>query len=523
MVEKVKNPAVALDWQSGATAGVSASSREGRVKFTSNQPGLSNWARQVLTHAKQVGVHPYLSFFRVQAEGQVRVVDADDGPLHAGDLVCPLGTLERGRFRTLSLYRVPADPQEAGQPLFADGCFFPLGLEQERVSLVRVTRQLALALALYDRTGQPAIFVPPETNLVDVGRQVRDSFSGVRLSFVAEEDAEDVDEAKKAQTQLGDASVVTLPCEYAGEGGWSESLFLHIHGVDGLARLLLRSAGKLHTLCAPGERLTLPGWLIGDVLPFDRHGLLVFLAGPSGCGKSFLLASWVCSIVLGKSWFGHRVHAGKVLLFLGEGNGGFRRRLAAWCVAGGIEPTSVLASPNLLALESPFALDNPEQVDALVQECVDAGFLPSLIAIDTMPRFFAGDENAAQDVKLFTDGVEKLGRELHATVLAVTHTGKNDRVGDMKGSAELRGSADVQFWARKNEVGEIVLSCVKEKDSEGFADVRFTLRDVDLSDFVDTEGLLAGRDFGSRDLHSAVLGVASKPDGKPLKASRQAS
>jgi RecA-family ATPase len=54
------------------------------------------------------------------------------------------------------------------------------------------------------------------------------------------------------------------------------------------------------------------------VEPILERGAVTLFAGDSGAGKSIVCADWATSILLGKSWLGHAVKRGKVLVIDNE-------------------------------------------------------------------------------------------------------------------------------------------------------------------------------------------------------------
>ena len=129
-------------------------------------------------------------------------------------------------------------------------------------------------------------------------------------------------------------------------------------------------------------------------------------------------------------------------------------------------------------LPEPVQLHKPGEVDRLLED-IEAEFPEGirLIVVDTLARcFVGGDENSAQDMGQFIDGVDKLRKETGAAVVILHHPVKRQRKGgaNERGSGALRGAADTMITLAKHQ-SPLRLTCEKQKDDEEFEPIRMKL------------------------------------------------
>jgi len=214
-----------------------------------------------------------------------------------------------------------------------------------------------------------------------------------------------------------------------------------------------------------------PEWLIEDFLP---KGSFTVLFGPPSVGKSFLSLSLALAIAAGKAWHEREVKGGPVVYIAAEGFGGLKLRVAALLEHSGYSDES-----DCLFLNRPINFLVADEVRALINPFQRLGVRPALIIVDTLARcFVGGDENSAQQMGQFIDGVETVKRETGATVLVIHHTGKNESRGP-RGNSALIGAADTIIGC-SGEINCMEISCEKMKDAEPFRKFSLTGRTVEL-------------------------------------------
>jgi hypothetical protein len=221
---------------------------------------------------------------------------------------------------------------------------------------------------------------------------------------------------------------------------------------------------KLYTVAELLE-LPEPDWLIKNLF---NVGSLIGLYGPSGHGKSFLALDWALSIAEGLEWFGHSVRQGPVVYVAAEGGRSIGQRVRAWTQHRGIKDIH----EAFFVLEGVQVRDR-DDLDLLSAQIAE--LKPKLIVLDTLARcFIGGDENSAQEMGEFVEGLAWLQRETEAAVMVLHHTGKQDK--DLeRGSSAFRAAADVMIRVSMDAKGLILIRNNKQKDAEEFEDIKLRL------------------------------------------------
>lgn len=243
--------------------------------------------------------------------------------------------------------------------------------------------------------------------------------------------------------------------------------------MDARERLVIQSFADL------SRQIPAP-WVVKDVLR-DNSILLVY--GQRGSYKSFYALDLACSIATDTPFLGREVHqSGLVIYIAAEGSGGMVQRVRAWKQAHPeIQrhiPVYFVTEPAVVTAESDDMELLIERIRALI-EWQDAGWMdeetghyydhvtasdwPVLIVIDTLARCFIGDENEAEDMGCFVQGVDRLRAEFNTSVLVVHHSGRD--ASHERGSTVLPGAADTIFKITDQGGGAIRVQCEKMKDS----------------------------------------------------------
>ena len=213
---------------------------------------------------------------------------------------------------------------------------------------------------------------------------------------------------------------------------------------------------------------------------------LMMVHGPSGGGKTFVTLDWLLHIAAGRpEWAGMKVKKGTVLYLAGEGHAGLRARIAAWKHHHQVTDVDFYLSTDAIDLNRPDGLKRViEAVEAL-------GFIPDIIAVDTVHRHMEGDENSAADTKTFIDACDALIRHFNSTVLLVHHTGNSeDAQHRARGSSAWRGALDIEISVAppKKKGGAIKVIQRKSKDAELAPHVCVELKGISIPGWFDDEG-----------------------------------
>ena len=116
--------------------------------------------------------------------------------------------------------------------------------------------------------------------------------------------------------------------------------------------------------------------------------------------------------------------------------------------------------------------------------------MPSVIGIDTLHRFLAGDENSAQDAKTMIDACAALMREFNCSIVLVHHTGVSDEAQHRaRGSSAWKGALEIEISIVPAK-GDAPIQIVqrKSKDAEEAATVFASLKPVQIKGWLDEDG-----------------------------------
>ncbi|MBN8606226.1 MAG: AAA family ATPase [Caulobacterales bacterium] len=172
-----------------------------------------------------------------------------------------------------------------------------------------------------------------------------------------------------------------------------------------------------------------------DFIPGMLHDSTVaIIYGPSGCGKTFFALHLLCSVALGRPLFGDKPEKRRGLYVGLEGEANIKARIQAWCVANGAD-----SNPIHYALGA-FHIGDDDDVANLIdrmQQCET-----QFVVIDTLSIAMAGlDEIAGQHMTLVVNALHRIKRETGACVVALAHTGKNEKAG-IRGHSSQLGNVD---------------------------------------------------------------------------------
>jgi len=206
-----------------------------------------------------------------------------------------------------------------------------------------------------------------------------------------------------------------------------------------------------------------PKWLVEGML---TDGLTV-VYGPPGAGKTFWALSVAMSLGSGHAWHGRTVAQTPVVYVSGEGVAGLDRRVKAWQVAEGMSTSQVYVVPFGVR----FGQDREHAV-GLRGDVHSTG--AGLVVIDTLARSMAGaDENSAQDMGQHVQALDWLRERTGCGVLVVHHSGVEGS--RPRGSTALFGASDTLIRVEQSGIGQVSVSCEKQKDAVPFRPMMFEL------------------------------------------------
>jgi phage/plasmid primase-like uncharacterized protein len=409
--------------------------------------------------------HPYLKRKGIQTHG-VRITG--DGRLMAPlyDQDGTLSTLQYIDDQGGKLYH------PGGQ---TGGKFWMVGSLDEPGTLF-VAEGFATAATIHESTNRPVVVAYSASNLVPVTGSLREMYGASQdIVIVADHDKSGVGQryAEQASAKFG-ARMVMPPIE----GDAND----YVQAGHDLASLLMPI--KDDWLIPADDFSAQPSPISWLVKRWLQAQALVMVHGPSGGGKTFVVLDWCLRIASQTpEWAGQKVRPGNVVYLAGEGHHGLRGRVAAWKHHHQVGHLAMWLSKDGCDLNTPTGyLKVVEQVRMLPEK-------PSVIVVDTLHRFLAGDENSAQDAKTMLDACNALMMEFKCSVILVHHTGVSDEAQHRaRGSSAWRGALDIEISIVPGQDG-VPMQIVqrKSKDAELAETIHVELQQVTIPGWYDED------------------------------------
>lgn len=348
-------------------------------------------------------------------------------------------------------------------------------------SSIFVCEGYATASSVYEASGIPTVVAFNAGNLNPVIDHIRTANKSLSITIVADNDLPNEKTGHRAGQEAANSAADLYGCTV---------ILPPIEGMD--ANDYVTAGGDLAALLSPTSQnwIECANSLLSEPKPISwliKHWLqsnaMAMLFGPSGCGKTFVALDWLLSIATGRDqWMGNKVRHGDVVYLCGEGHHGLRGRIAAWAQTYGITDLS-----HMYVSQSATDLDKPNGLQLAIQSIHALSITPSVIAVDTLNRFLSGDENSAQDTKVFLDSCTALMAEFSCTILVVHHTGVSPEAQNRaRGSSAWKGALDAEI-AVENNKGTIILKQTKMKDAEMEEPIYMALDGVAIDGWYDED------------------------------------
>jgi phage/plasmid primase-like uncharacterized protein len=355
------------------------------------------------------------------------------------------------------------------------GKFWMIGSLDEPGTLF-VAEGFATAATIHETTNRPVVVAYSASNLVPVTGSLREMYGASQdIVIVADHDKSGVGQryAEQASAKFG-ARMVMPPIE----GDAND----YVQAGHDLASLLMPI--KDDWLIPADDFSAQPSPISWLVKRWLQAQALVMVHGPSGGGKTFVVLDW-CLRIASKTpeWAGQKVRPGNVVYLAGEGHHGLRGRVAAWKHHHQVGHLAMWLSKDGCDLNTPTGyLKVVEQVRMLPEK-------PSVIVVDTLHRFLAGDENSAQDAKTMLDACNALMMEFKCSVILVHHTGVSDEAQHRaRGSSAWRGALDIEISiVPGNDGAPMQIVQRKSKDAELAETIHVELQQVTIPGWYDED------------------------------------
>ena len=213
-------------------------------------------------------------------------------------------------------------------------------------------------------------------------------------------------------------------------------------------------------------------WLVHNVIPANSVGVIF---GGSGSYKSFLMLDLSLRLAYGMPWLGRETKQGSVLVIVGEGSPGTKKRVKAWRQAHG-----KLHEPAPLHV-LPVAVDILADASRVADAAHAAKITPALVIVDTLSQTFTGEENSANEVAAYLRELGLMFRQVWQAAVCVIHHSGHQATERPRGSSALRANVDWMFGVFRDQDEMLAtVECAKQKDGEKFADISFRLSEMVL-------------------------------------------
>ena len=410
--------------------------------------------------------HPYLAKKGIKPHGARITGD--------GRLMVPLYS-EDGELS--SIQYIAGDGDKKYHPGGATGSMFWILGSMDESSTLYIAEGFATAATIHESTGSPCVVAYSASNLLPVSGIFKESNPTLDICLVADNDASGVGQryAEQASAKFGVRMVMPPVMGDAND---------YVQAGHDLAILLKPPIATDYLVHADGFSAQ-PAPISWLVKHWIQDEALVMVHGPSGGGKTFVTLDWMLHIAAGKpSWLGHKVKPGNMVYLAGEGHHGLRSRIAAW------KHHNKVDSLNMWISKTGCDLNTSAGYLKVLEAIRSLKIKPSVITVDTLHRFLAGDENSAQDAKTMLDACAALMQEFSCTVILVHHTGVSEEAQHRaRGSSAWRGALDIEISIIPSKPGksmEIVQR--KSKDAEMAQTVYVDLESVAIPGWFDEDG-----------------------------------
>lgn len=394
--------------------------------------------------------HPYLKKKEITRTYGVR--QTSDGvlviPIYApdGTLVSAQYIWENGQKRFVPRARTA-------------GCFFSVGSDDSEY--ITISEGYAKSVILFEQTGKKSYVAFSSGNLLNVVEHLRRVYGPTqKIVVVADHDQSGAgqDAAAKCAEKFG--TYTALPPQigqdiddYWRAGGDVAKLVNDSMVLPDSNRMpFCLSANEL------AERFLEPKeWLVKGLLPAFGLGMI---HGAPKSGKTFFISSIMHALATGqRTWAGRQLSPGRVYYLAGEGLQGFIARGLAWQKFNNINDFG-----DLNVVTQSFDL-NTDAGEAKLVENIDELGVPKLIVIDTLNRFFLGEENSAKESKTMIDVCTRLMNKFKCLVVLIHHTGVGENAQKRaRGSSAWAGALDFEISVETTAENTIKIEMLRAKD-----------------------------------------------------------
>ena len=198
----------------------------------------------------------------------------------------------------------------------------------------------------------------------------------------------------------------------------------------------------------------------GEVL---TAGGILQLTGRGKIGKSMLLLNVLFGLATGRDALGFGISKPRKAVYLNGENssrtmqGRLRLLRDYYCID---DEQAELLRKNLLFVNGGFSIQKPDVFKDVRGNLAE--IRPDVLVIDPLKNFYSGEENSADDMRMFVTALRLLAEEFGLAIIVIHHTGKNQRIDiySGRGSSLLADDAEttIAFYEDTGNKGAFNLS-----------------------------------------------------------------
>lgn len=176
--------------------------------------------------------------------------------------------------------------------------------------------------------------------------------------------------------------------------------------------------------------------IIWDVQGLLPSGTLLLLTGESGAGKSTFACALAYAVSRGQEFLGRQTTKRPVLILDAEN--------PSVAVIERLRRLGITTDNDFRVWGQWTGEDPPAAGGAIVLDWVTRCDPKPLIIVDSLVRFYSGDENDAAEMRSHMAQYRKLAAA-GVTIIILHHTGKSEASQDYRGSSDIKASIDIGY------------------------------------------------------------------------------
>lgn len=360
--------------------------------------------------------------------------------------------------------------------------FWIIGDIKEKVF---ITEGFATGATVKEETGFPVVIAYTADNLTSTAKQIKELYPNTEIIIAADNDSDKEEnrgkdkgeiQANRASKETG-CSVILPPApgdfnDMKSRGEDVKSILLQEDEEDWLISIddLIKEPTPVRWL--------IKGWLQRDSL--------VMMHGPSGCGKTFVILDMALKISLGfDSWIGEKVRNSPVVYLAGEGHRGLAVRVKGWLQHNNVTDMNKY---DFVLSRTGTDLNKSHGLNKVISSIDKLPKPPHLIIVDTLHRFFDGNEDKSESAREMIVSCDTLKHRYGCSVVLIHHTGLSENAQERgRGSGAWKAALENEISVQPESETTIKIKAVKMKDSEYPEDIYVNKRQIHVNGWLDED------------------------------------